>query len=89
MLAELIRPSLLEFIRKRMPDWDGQGFICLDDLGEFRKDYVRKYFEEEIGELSTLDHEVIESLQQHGSFRMISANNSRRSSLSAKDCPIR
>src|SRR3989475_2280746 len=65
MLAELIRPSLLEFIKKRMPDWDGNGFICLDDLGEFRKDYVKEVLEDEIGELSTLDQEVVESLQQH------------------------
>src|SRR5437762_13018254 len=65
MLAELIRPSLLEFIKKRMPDLDGNGFICLDDLGEFRKDYVRAVLQDEIGELSTLDQEVVESLQQH------------------------
>src|SRR5207244_9481907 len=65
MLAELIRPSLLEFIKKRMPDWDGKGFICLDDLGEFRKEYVKEVLQEEIGELSALDQEVIESLHQH------------------------
>src|SRR5438132_2714133 len=65
MLAELIRPSLLEFIKKRMPDWDGNGFICLDDLGEFRKEYVKEVLQDEIGELSTLDQEVVESLQQH------------------------
>src|SRR6266496_5511198 len=65
MLAELIRPSLLEFIKKRMPQWDGTGFICLDDLGEFRKDYVKEVLQDEIGELSTLDQEVVESLQQH------------------------
>ena len=65
MIAELIRPSLLEFIRKRTPGWDGKGFICLDDLGEFRKNYVKEVLQDEIGELSALDHEVIESLQQH------------------------
>ena len=65
MIAELIRPSLLEFIKKRVPDWDDKGFICLDDLGEFRKDYVKEVLEDEIGELSTLDQEVIESLEQH------------------------
>src|SRR5207244_3190754 len=65
MLAELIRPSLLEFIKKRMPDLDGNGFICLDDLGEFRKDYVKEVLQDEIGELSTLDQDVVESLQQH------------------------
>jgi uncharacterized membrane protein len=65
MIAELIRPSLLEFIKKRMPGFDSKGFICLDDLGEFRKNYVKEVLEEEIGELSALDQEVIESLQQH------------------------
>src|SRR5881628_1790288 len=65
MIAELIRPSLLEFIQKKLPDLDTKGFICLDDLGEFRKDYVKEVLEDEIGELSALDHEVVESLQAH------------------------
>src|SRR6266540_5884343 len=65
MVAELIRPSLLEFIKKKFPDLDSKAFICLDDLGEFRKDYIKEVLEDEIGELSVLDHEVIESLEQH------------------------
>jgi uncharacterized membrane protein len=65
MVAELVRPSLLEFIKKETPGLDSKGFICLDDLGEFRKDYVKEVLEEEIGELSALDKEVIESLHQH------------------------
>jgi uncharacterized membrane protein len=65
MVVELIRPSLVEFIKKRVPNLDSKGFICLDDLGEFRKDYVKEVLEEEIGELSALDQEVVESLQQH------------------------
>src|SRR3984893_2123215 len=65
MVAELIRPSLLEFIKKKLPDLDSKGFICLDDLGKFRKDYIKEVLEDEIGELSALDQEVIESLEQH------------------------
>jgi uncharacterized membrane protein len=65
MIAELIRPSLAEFIKKSVPEWDDKGFVCLDDLGEFRKDYVKEVLQDEIGELSTLDQEVIESLQEH------------------------
>jgi uncharacterized membrane protein len=65
MVAELVRPSLLEFIKKEAPTLDSKGFICFDDLGDFRKDYVKEVLQEEIGELSALDHEVIESLQQH------------------------
>jgi uncharacterized membrane protein len=64
-LVELIRPSLVAFIEKRMPDWDGKGFICFDDLGEFRKNYVTEVLQEEVGELSALEHEVIASLEQH------------------------
>src|SRR5256885_16870397 len=65
MIAELIRPSLLEFIKKKLPDLDSKGFICFDDLGEFRKDYIKEVLEDEIGELSALDQEVIERLEQH------------------------
>jgi uncharacterized membrane protein len=65
MIAELIRPSLVEFIKKSEPEWGDKDFICLDDLGKFRKEYVKEVLQEEIGELSTLDNEVIESLHQH------------------------
>lgn len=65
MLAELIRPSLLEFIKKATPGLDSKGFICFDDLGDFRKDYVKEVLQDEIGELSALDQEVIASLEQH------------------------
>ena len=65
MIAELIRPSLLEFIKKKVPDVDNKGFICFEDLGDFRKDYVKEVLEDEIGELSALDNEVIQSLEQH------------------------
>src|SRR2546430_3310311 len=64
-IAEFIRPSLLGFIKKRVPSLDEKGFICFDDLGQFRKDYVREVLQDEIGELSTLDQEVIESLHEH------------------------
>ena len=65
MIAELIRPSLLEFIKKKVPDVDSKAFICFEDLGNFRKDYLKEVLEDEIGELSALDNEVIQSLEQH------------------------
>ena len=64
-IGEVIRPSLSEFIHKKAPPWDGKSFICFDDLGKFRRDYVKEVLQEEIGELSALDNEVVESLQQH------------------------
>ena len=65
IIAELIRPSLLEFIKKKLPTLSEKDFICFDDLGKFRKDYVREVLQDELGELSALDQEVIESLHEH------------------------
>src|SRR5438874_4541033 len=64
-IGEVVRPSLSEFIRKKAPQWDGKSFICFDDLGKFRRDYVKEVLQDEIGELSALDDEVIESLREH------------------------
>jgi uncharacterized membrane protein len=64
-IGENVRPSLAEFIKSKQPNWDPQGFICFGDLGAFRRDYVKGALEDEIGELTALDHEVIESLRQH------------------------
>src|SRR6266446_10394689 len=64
-IGEVVRPSLSDFIKKKAPQWDGKGFICYDDLGKFRKEYVKEVLQDEIGELSALDNEVVESLRQH------------------------
>src|SRR2546430_2280093 len=64
-IGEVVRPSLSEFIKKKAPQWDGTGFICFEDLGKIRKDYVKEVLEDEIGELSTLDYDVVESVKAH------------------------
>lgn len=65
MMGDNLRPSLAEFIRARHPGWDPHRFVCADDLAVLRKDYVTATLADELGELSTLDQEVIESLQEH------------------------
>jgi len=47
-IGEVVRPSLSEFIRKKAPQWDGKGFICLNDLGKFRRDYLKEVLQDEI-----------------------------------------
>jgi uncharacterized membrane protein len=64
-IGDVVRPSLADFVRKKAPQFDAKSFICFDDLGKFRRDYVKEVLEDEIGELSVLDQEVVESLQEH------------------------
>ncbi len=63
--SELIRAGILETIRKKHPDWDDHGYICMADLNHFRGEYVEDALEEETGQLSALHEEVLESLKEH------------------------
>lgn len=65
MLGEMIRPSITRTIQKTHPDWSPSGYICTTDLNYFRGLYVKEILEEEKGELSTIDQEVVRSLTEH------------------------
>jgi uncharacterized membrane protein len=59
-----IRPHILELIRKAYPDWPGdKGMISEDILNTFRNAYVQQLIEEETGDMSKLDFNVLESIK--------------------------
>jgi uncharacterized membrane protein len=64
MPVQLIRKPIAERIRKAHPDLDPEGFICLTDMNRFRAEYVQSVIEDDKGELSTLEHEVVKSLEE-------------------------
>ena len=61
----LVRPAVADLIRADRGQWSEEGWICVPDLHRYRHRYVEGMLEDERGELSALDREVIESLQQH------------------------
>ncbi|HEX3817861.1 MAG TPA: DUF1003 domain-containing protein [Chthoniobacterales bacterium] len=63
--GDFIRPSLANYIQKKKPSFNPHGFICHEDLGQYRSDYVKEVLQDELGELSALDQEVVESLRAH------------------------
>jgi len=65
MPAALVRSAVTEQIKKSFPDWKPEGYICLSDLNQFRMQYIQHLLESEKGELTTLDHEVLESIERH------------------------
>src|SRR5437016_13995302 len=62
--GELIRPPVAELILKRLPDWTPGKMLCPDCLHLFRSEYVEDALEDEKGELSRLDREVLQSLKE-------------------------
>ncbi len=61
----LVRPAVVNEVRKDHPDLTVDGFICKDDLNRYRIRYVESLLSSEQGEVTTLDRDVLESLKQH------------------------
>ncbi|HEY3305911.1 MAG TPA: DUF1003 domain-containing protein [Candidatus Binatia bacterium] len=62
--GEVIRPALIETIKKRDPAWTSGRMICVDCLDRLRSEYIEDALEEEVGELTQLEREVIASLKE-------------------------
>jgi uncharacterized membrane protein len=65
MPAALVRNAVADQIKASYPDWKPEGYICISDLNRFRLKYIQNLLESEKGELTTLDQEVLQSLQRH------------------------
>ena len=51
--------------KKHILNGSRRGYICIADLNHFRGNYIQGLLEDEKGELTALDHEVLESLERH------------------------
>ena len=71
MSLHLVRNSIFALIQQDYPTCTQDDFICLTDLSKYRAKYVHSLLESEKGELSELDKEVLDSLQEN---EIISAN---------------
>jgi len=63
--ALIVRPAVAELIKVSSPEWNSKGFICRNDLRKFRNDYLFKIMEDEKGELTNLEKDVIEKLTDY------------------------
>lgn len=59
-----VRQEVADQILKVVPGWTPQAYICRPDLDRMRGQYVQAMLASERGELSSLEHEVLRSLQQ-------------------------
>ena len=62
--VSLSRAAIADLLEKKYPERSRTGFICLDDLNKLRVEYVGSLLAAEKGELSSLENEVLESLQK-------------------------
>ncbi|MBI5505458.1 MAG: DUF1003 domain-containing protein [Deltaproteobacteria bacterium] len=58
-----MRPSLAAEIERDHPGATSEGFLCLADLNHYRSIHIERLLETEKGELSGIDHQVLESIR--------------------------
>ncbi len=59
---QAVEPGVSALIAEAQPDWKDGAFICRDDLNRYRRAYVEKLMQEEVGELGALEKEVVDSI---------------------------
>jgi len=62
--GEAVHGGVAKEIRRDHPGGSDEGPVCLKDLTRYRAKYVRTLLRAERGELSALEHEVLESLEK-------------------------
>jgi uncharacterized membrane protein len=60
-----LRPSLAEFVRGKHPGLDEHALIERSAINDLRGAYVRELLEDEVGAVTRLEEEVIQSLREH------------------------
>jgi uncharacterized membrane protein len=63
--AAAVRDIVSAAIARDHPNWSPESFICRPDLGHYRTNYVHGLLESEKGELTSLEQEVLHSIQDH------------------------
>ncbi|HEV3409103.1 MAG TPA: DUF1003 domain-containing protein [Chthoniobacterales bacterium] len=66
-----LRPALQDFIRTHAPEHASAEVLPEDELNRLRTEYVSQVLQEELGELTALEQQVIESLRER---ELLSAN---------------
>jgi len=61
---EMVHDSVVKIIQEEHPELQRTGYICLKDLNNYRIEFIKKVLEEEKGELTALEEEVIKSIKE-------------------------
>jgi len=61
--GELIRKSIFDLIQEEHPEFNEESYVSLEELNKYRKKYIEKIVKQELGELNSLEQEVVDSIK--------------------------
>jgi uncharacterized membrane protein len=65
VLGASIRRPIFKLIQQDFPDFNDELYVAVGNLNSYRKKYLEALLEKEVGELTTLEEEVLESIQEN------------------------
>jgi uncharacterized membrane protein len=65
MRVDDLRPALADYIRSRHPEITSDDYVSRRTIDDLRGRYIGELLQDERGELSSLENEVVESLKTH------------------------
>lgn len=63
--AKIIRKSIFDLIQKNHKEFNRNSLMSISELNRYREKYIAQYLMNEVGELSTLEEDVLKTLQNH------------------------
>jgi uncharacterized membrane protein len=64
IIGKNVRPTLLKLIQQENPNFSKSDFISFSEVNLYREKYITEALKNEVGQLSDLEHKVINSLQE-------------------------
>lgn len=65
ILLRALRPSISDTLRRRHPELTEESLLSVEAVNAARLEYVRNLLETQVGDLTKLDEEVVESLHKN------------------------
>jgi uncharacterized membrane protein len=63
--APAVNEAITAEIAQEHPQWNARSFICREDLNRFRSQFVHSLLQKEKGELSHLENEIVNSINDY------------------------
>lgn len=60
--GEVLNTYITQFIRKEYSNWSTSSCLCFSDLNNIRASFIKKTIEEDLGEMTHLEEEVLQSI---------------------------
>lgn len=60
-----IREGIFNLIKSDFPDFDGDSFITIDELNQYRRLYLTSLVTQEKGEIAVIDRDVMEAIKNN------------------------